>query len=54
MLNRELGSRVDRGVQPVVAGPDHPVRTAILLIGGDKTGNDRWYEVNVPIADQGD
>ena len=29
-----------------------PRRTAILLIGGDKTGNDRWYEENVPIADQ--
>ena len=26
-------------------------RMAILLIGGDKTGNDRWYEVHVPIAD---
>jgi hypothetical protein len=24
----------------------------ILLIGGDKTGNDRWYEINVPIADR--
>lgn len=22
-----------------------------LVIGGDKTGNDRWYEVHVPIAD---
>ena len=29
-----------------------PRRTAMLLIGGDKTGNDRWYEENVPIADQ--
>jgi hypothetical protein len=28
------------------------MRTAILLIGGDKTGNDRWYEINVPIADR--
>lgn len=28
-----------------------PRRTAILLLGGDKTGQDRWYEVNVPIAD---
>jgi hypothetical protein len=27
-------------------------RVAILLIGGDKTGDDRWYEVNVPIADR--
>jgi hypothetical protein len=29
-----------------------PRRTAILLIGGDKTGDDRWYETNVPIADR--
>ncbi|MDO9507778.1 MAG: type II toxin-antitoxin system RelE/ParE family toxin [Thermovirgaceae bacterium] len=28
-----------------------PRRSAILLIGGDKTGNDRWYEENVPKAD---
>ncbi len=26
-------------------------RTAILLLGGDKTGNNRWYEENVPRAD---
>lgn len=29
-----------------------PRRTAILLIGGDKTGNDRWYREFVPIADR--
>lgn len=29
-----------------------PTRTAILLIGGDKTGNDRFYEEYVPIADR--
>ena len=29
----------------------NPTRTAILLVGGDKTGDDRWYEVNVPRAD---
>ena len=28
-----------------------PRRTSILLIGGDKTGDDRFYEVYVPIAD---
>jgi hypothetical protein len=28
-----------------------PRRTAMLLIGGDKTGNNRWYEVHVPLAD---
>ena len=29
-----------------------PRRTAILLIGGDKTGNDRFYEKMVPRADK--
>lgn len=29
-----------------------PRRTAILLIGGDKTGNPRWYEECVPVADR--
>lgn len=29
-----------------------PRRTAILLIGGDKTGNPRWYEENVPRAEE--
>ena len=29
-----------------------PRRAAILLLGGDKTGNDRWYEEFVPVADK--
>ena len=29
-----------------------PRRNVILLIGGDKTGNERWYEVHVPLADR--
>jgi hypothetical protein len=29
-----------------------PLRTGILLIGGDKTGDDRWYEKFVPVADR--
>ncbi len=29
-----------------------PKRNAILLIGGDKTGDDRFYETMVPIADK--
>jgi hypothetical protein len=29
-----------------------PRRTAILLIGGDKTGNNRWYETYAPTADR--
>ena len=28
-----------------------PRRTFILLIGGDKTGNDRFYKEHVPTAD---
>jgi hypothetical protein len=28
-----------------------PHRVAILLIGGDKTGNKRWYKIFVPKAD---
>ena len=29
-----------------------PRRTAILLIGGDKTGDDRFYQRMLPIADR--
>jgi hypothetical protein len=29
-----------------------PRRCAILLVGGDKTGDDRWYETFVPLADR--
>ena len=29
-----------------------PRRMAILLIGGKKQGNDRWYETYVPLADK--
>jgi hypothetical protein len=28
-----------------------PRRAALLLIGWDKTGNNRWYEEYVPLAD---
>jgi hypothetical protein len=28
-----------------------PRRAAMLLIGGDKTGNNRWYAEYVPVAD---
>jgi hypothetical protein len=30
----------------------NPLRSAILLIGSDKTGHDRWYERFVPVADR--
>ena len=29
-----------------------PRRVALLLLGGDKTGDDRWYEKNIPLADR--
>ncbi|MGY2184758.1 hypothetical protein D3C87_1085790 [compost metagenome] len=29
-----------------------PRRCAILLIGGDKTGQDRWYQEHVPLAER--
>jgi hypothetical protein len=29
-----------------------PNRQAVLLIGGNKRGEKRWYEVNIPIADR--
>ena len=28
-----------------------PSRTAFLLLGGDKTGDDRWYDKMIPKAD---
>jgi hypothetical protein len=29
-----------------------PRRVGILLLGGDKTGNDRWYDESVPRGDR--
>jgi hypothetical protein len=47
---REL--RVQSGGKPLrVFYAFDPRRTAILLIGGDKTGDDRFYERMIPIAD---
>ena len=30
----------------------NPKRDALLPIGGDKGGNNRWYEIYIPIADR--
>ena len=47
---REL--RIQHGGQPYrVLYTFDPLRNAILLLGGDKTGDDRWYDVHVPVAD---
>ena len=47
---REL--RIQSGGRPIlVFYAFDPRRAAILLIGGDKTGNDRFYEEMIPVAD---
>jgi len=48
---REL--RVQSGGNPIrVFYAFDPTRSAILLIGGDKTGNDRFYDEYIPVADK--
>lgn len=48
---REL--RIQSGGRPVrVFYAFDPQRNAILLIGGDKTGNTRFYEKLIPLADR--
>jgi hypothetical protein len=48
---REL--RVQSGGNPVrIFDAFDPRSTAILLIGGDKTGDDRFYDRMTPVADK--
>lgn len=48
---REL--RIQHGGRPYrILYAFDPGRVAILLLGGDKTGSDRWYKKNIPIADK--
>jgi hypothetical protein len=47
---RELRTQVHGRPYRILYAFD-PRRVAILLIAGDKTGNDRWYEFFVPRAD---
>lgn len=48
---RELRVQVGGAPYRVLYAFD-PSRAAVLLLGGDKTGDNRWYKVNVPIADR--
>lgn len=41
-----------RAVRIACSMPFDPRRSAILLLGGDKTGNDRRYDAHVPKADR--
>src|SRR5690349_4842614 len=47
---KELRGSADESQLRVLYAFD-PRRTAILLIGGDKTGDPGWYKQFVPIAD---
>ena len=48
---REL--RVQSGGRPLrIFYAFDPRRTAIWLVGGDKTGDDRFYETFIPVADR--
>ena len=48
---REL--RVQSGGRPLrIFYAFDPLRAAVLLIGGDKTGNNRFYRQYVPVADR--
>jgi hypothetical protein len=47
---KELRGRVNERLLRVLFAFD-PRRTALLLIGGDKTGDPQWYEEFVPVAD---
>ena len=48
---REL--RIQHGGDPYrVLYAFDPRRMAVLLIGGNKGGNDNWYEEYIPIADK--
>src|ERR1700690_648592 len=47
---KELRGKVEERRLRVLYAFD-PRRTALLLLGGDKTGDPNWYEKFVPIAD---
>jgi len=48
---REL--RIQHGGDPYrILYAFDPRRSAILLVGGCKAGNNRWYDQHVPIADK--
>jgi hypothetical protein len=48
-LRTQIHGRPDRTLYAF--DPRRVRRVAILLIAGDKTGDDRWYQVSVPRAD---
>lgn len=52
-LSRLYELRIQHAGQPYrVLYAFDPRRTAILLLGGSKVGNERWYEVSIPRAER--
>jgi hypothetical protein len=47
---KELRVKVGRSPYRILFAFD-PIRRAVLLVGGDKGCDKRWYDVNIPIAD---
>lgn len=47
---KELRGKVEERQLRVLYAFD-PIRTALLLIGGDKSGDPKWYQKFVPVAD---
>jgi hypothetical protein len=47
---KELRGKVEERQLRVLYAFD-PSRTAVLFIGGDKTGDAKWYQKFVPVAD---
>jgi hypothetical protein len=46
---KELRGKVEERQLRVLYAFD-PIRTAVLLIGEDKTGDPKWYQKFVPVA----
>jgi hypothetical protein len=52
-IRTRILERVQSGGRPIrIFYAFDPRRSAILLIGGDKTGRGRFYEEMVPVADK--
>ena len=53
LLSQDFAKPVQHAGEPYrVLYAFDPRRVALLLIGGKKTGDDRWYETYIPTADR--
>ncbi|MFC4535639.1 type II toxin-antitoxin system RelE/ParE family toxin [Sphaerisporangium dianthi] len=50
---KELRPGSSKGSEIRILFSFDPIRRAVLLVAGDKAGNwDRWYDVNLPLAEK--